>query len=226
MPGGSGNGTRTSIGFLAAMGYFVLSIAYAVVLVLGFLSLSTLDDPIGDPYFTILEVLILIMCPFIVAVFATIHQRALGTGKTYSLVALVFAALLVGVTACIHFSILTLSRNPEITTLPHSSLVFAFEWPSIVYVLDILAWDVFFALAVWAAVPAIEHGKLSRVVKALFLLSGVLALAGLSGVALNDMRLRNIGILGYVGVFTAAILVYALQLKANDSLRTGNPDSN
>jgi hypothetical protein len=31
--------------------------------------------------------------------------------------------------------------------------------------------------------------------------SGVLALAGLSGVLAGDMQLRNIGIVGYVGVF-------------------------
>jgi hypothetical protein len=37
--------------------------------------------------------------------------------------------------------------------------------------------------------------------------SGVLALAGLSGVVVGDMQLRNIGIVGYVGVF---LLVAAL----------------
>jgi hypothetical protein len=31
--------------------------------------------------------------------------------------------------------------------------------------------------------------------------SGVLALAGLSGVVAGDMQLRNIGIVGYLGVF-------------------------
>jgi hypothetical protein len=31
--------------------------------------------------------------------------------------------------------------------------------------------------------------------------SGVLALAGLSGVVVGDMQLRNIGIVGYLGVF-------------------------
>jgi len=33
--------------------------------------------------------------------------------------------------------------------------------------------------------------------------SGVLALAGLSGVVVGDMQLRNIGIVGYVGVFSS-----------------------
>jgi hypothetical protein len=41
-------------------------------------------------------------------------------------------------------------------------------------------------------------------VRRLFVASGVLALAGLSGVVAGDMRLRNIGIVGYVPVFTVA----------------------
>jgi len=36
--------------------------------------------------------------------------------------------------------------------------------------------------------------------RALMIAGGVLALAGLSGVVASDMQLRNIGIVGYVGV--------------------------
>ena len=43
----------------------------------------------------------------------------------------------------------------------------------------------------------------------LLIVSGVLALAGLSGLALGDMRLRNLGVLGYVGVFPIAAALLA-----------------
>ena len=43
--------------------------------------------------------------------------------------------------------------------------------------------------------------------------SGVLALAGLSGVVLGDMRLRAIGIVGYVGVFPVAALLLAILFR-------------
>jgi hypothetical protein len=40
--------------------------------------------------------------------------------------------------------------------------------------------------------------------------SGILSLAGLSGVVMGDMQLRNIGIVGYVGLFPAAALLLSI----------------
>jgi hypothetical protein len=40
--------------------------------------------------------------------------------------------------------------------------------------------------------------------------SGILALGGLLGVVASDMQLRNIGIVGYVGVFTVAAVLLAV----------------
>jgi hypothetical protein len=79
-----------------------------------------------------------------------------------------------------------------------------------VYALDILAWDVFFALAVLFAAPVFSGSTLARWIRWLLVLSGVLALAGLIGVATADMGLRNIGILGYSGVFPVAALLLAV----------------
>ena len=62
-------------------------------------------------------------------------------------------------------------------------------------------------------------------------LSGAIALAGLSGVAANDMRLRNIGIAGYALLFpVVAALLAALFYKTepydgktDGQLQHGNP---
>jgi hypothetical protein len=40
--------------------------------------------------------------------------------------------------------------------------------------------------------------------------SGVLAFAGLSGVVVGDMQLRNISIVGYVGVFLVVVALLAV----------------
>ncbi len=69
-----------------------------------------------------------------------------------------------------------------------------------VYALDILAWDVFFALSMLFAAPVFGTGRLEKAVRVLMVASGVLSLAGLAGVPLADMGIRNPGILGYVGV--------------------------
>lgn len=202
-----------SFGVSVGVGYVLLSVAYAGVLAVGLGSLAFRDDPIGDPYFPVLEILILLMCPMLVALFAVIHLRAPNSRRGFSLTALVFAALTAGLTASVHFAILTLSRAPAFANMAGHDLVFSFHWPSLVYALDILAWDGFFAVAALCAARAVHPGPLSSCVSALFLGSGVLALAGLTGVVLNDMQVRNIGVFGYVGVFTVAVFVYVLHLR-------------
>src|SRR5215216_5910878 len=71
----------------------------------------------------------------------------------FGLRSVIFMSLLAGVTCSLHFVILTLSRQPEFTGQSWLPLVFSFEWPSVAYALDILGWDVFFALSALFAAP-------------------------------------------------------------------------
>lgn len=56
--------------------------------------------------------------------------------------------------------------------------------------------------------PVFSGGQPARWIRALMIISGVLAFAGLAGAATGDMQLRNIGIVGYLLVFlvVAALL--------------------
>jgi hypothetical protein len=67
----------------------------------------------------------------------------------------------------------------------------------VAYALDILAWDWFFALSMLFAAPVFKAGRLEKTVRILMVVSGSLSLAGLIGVPLADMQVRNIGIIGY-----------------------------
>jgi hypothetical protein len=96
---------------------------------------------------------------------------------------------------------LTLSRQVAFTSQSWLPLFLSFKWPSVAYALDILAWDFFFALSMFFAAPVFSGSRLARSIRVLMIASGVLALAGLSGVVAGDMQLRNIGIVGYVAVF-------------------------
>jgi hypothetical protein len=87
-------------------------------------------------------------------------------------------------------------------------LVFSFTWPSFAYALDTLGWD-FFAFSMLFAAPLFCGSRLATWIRVLMVASGMLALAGLSGVAVGDMQLRNIGIVGYVGVFLAVAALLA-----------------
>ena len=200
--------TARSLGIFSAAVTVILLVAYTVTLTVGLASLNSPDQPIGDPMFTILEVLIILMMPAMVALMVAVHAWAPTHAKPLTLTAVVFMGLLAGVTCVVHFCVLTLSRQPEFAGQQWLPLVLSFKWPSVVYALDILAWDVFFPLSMLFAAPVFGGGRLAARIRALMIASGVLSLAGLSGVVTGNMQWRNIGIVGYVGVFlfVAALL--------------------
>ena len=198
------------LGRAAAFTVFFLLIAYAVTLVLGFLSLKSPSDPIGDPFFSVLELLIVVIAPLMVIVMVAVHAYASPETKMYSLTALAFMVLMASITCTVHFVILTVSRQIESAGFPWASLFFSFKWPSIAYTMDILAWDFFFALSMLFAAPVFKIGRLEKTVRILMIVSGLLSLAGLIGVPLENMNVRNIGILGYAGVSMVVFLLLGI----------------
>jgi len=207
--------TACRLGLFSAAATVCLMVAYAITLVVALLSLKSPDDPIGDPMFTILEVLIIVMMPAMITLMVAVHAWAPAEVKTLSLAAVVFMGLVGCVTCSVHSVILTASRQPAFAGQSWLPLVLAFKWPSVVYALDILAWDVFFPLSILFAAPVFGGSALALWIRWLMIASGLLALAGLSGVVFGDMRLRNIGIVGYVGVFlVVAVLLVVLFSRA------------
>jgi hypothetical protein len=210
------------LGTGAAFSVFIVLIAYAVTLVLGLLSLTSPLEPIRDPYFSIMEILIVVLAPVLVLVMVVVHTYAAPRMHLFSLTALAFMIVSASITSSVHFVILAVSRQVASAGFPWSSLFLSFEWPSVTYALDILAWDVFFALSMLFAAPVFTGGRLEKTVRILMVVSGVLSLAGLIGVPLADMNIRNIGIIGYVGISLAVfpllgILFWRTRLPAEES---------
>jgi len=201
------------IGISATWAIFVLGVIYGVALVLGLLSLKSPQDPIGDPYFSILELLIVLMALVMVVIMVTVHAYASPDVKAYSLTALVLMILAAGITSSVHFVILTVSRQIEAAGLPWVPLFLSFKWPSVAYTLDILAWDWFFALSMLFAAPVFKVGRLETGVRILMIVSGVLSLAGLIGVPLADMQVRMIGVIGYAVVSPIAFLLLGIVFR-------------
>jgi hypothetical protein len=207
------------LGIISAVGTLVLSVLYAVTLAAGLLTLPSQHQPIGDPLFTILEILIILTTPVMVALMVAIHAWTAPETKAFSLLGLVFMSLMTGLTCSIHFVKLTLGRQPDFNGLPWMPLFLEFRWPSVIYSLDILAWDVLFALAVLSVAPVFGGSRLATWTRALMIVSGVLAAGGLSGVITNDMQLRNIGIIGYAIVFPAAAALLAILFHRTPPVR-------
>lgn len=204
------------LGRAAAFAVFILIVIYAVTTTLGFLSLKSPQDQIGDPYFSLMEALILLLVPLLILCMIAIHAYAAQDAKPYSFTALAFMIVMGVITSGLHFVVLTVSRPIEAAGFTWAPLLFSFKWPSVAYTLDILAWDWFFALSMLFAVPVFRDGRLERSIRYLMMVSGVLSLIGLLGVPLAILHVsycltvRNIGIVGYALVSPFAFLLLGM----------------
>jgi len=204
------------IGKAACWAVFSLTVIYLVTTVLGLLSLKSPQDPIGDPYFSQMELLTILIAPLMVVSMVAVHAYASHEAKAYSLTALVFMILLAGITSSVHFVVLTVSRQVEAAGLTSAALFFSFQWPSVVYTLDILAWDWFFGISILFAAFVFKAGRLEIAVRILMIISGVLSFVGLIGVPLANMQVknwfiyRNIGIIGYAAIAPVAFLLLGI----------------
>jgi hypothetical protein len=210
-------------GIASALGTVVLSALYVVVLIPGFLSLKSPLQPIGDPWFAMLEILIILSTPAMVALMVAVNAWAPAPSKPFSQTALVFMSLMAGLTCSVHFVLLAVGRQAAFAGLEWMPLFLSFKWPSVPYALDIVAWDVFFPLSVLFAAPVFGGGRLANSIRWLLVASGVLALAGLSGVFLGNMQWRNIGIAGYAGVFPIVALRMAILFYRATPQQAGGP---
>jgi hypothetical protein len=106
------------LGRIAALSAFVLGVAYAAVTTLGFLSLDSAQDPIGDPYITPMRLLILPLAALYLAAVVVVHAYARPADRAYSLTALVFMTAAAAITTGVHFVGLTVGPRLASTAEP------------------------------------------------------------------------------------------------------------
>ena len=148
MSAASQNPVRSpSLAVIASWAVFVLGVIYAAITAIGLLRLPDPNSPIAAPYFQLMELLILLMAPLMVISFAGLKVHGGSDHAVVCTAALGFMIAMAGITTAVHGAILFL--GPDVAqSMP---LLFSFRWPSLVYVLDILAWDWFFSLAMLLA---------------------------------------------------------------------------
>lgn len=212
--------TARRLGLFATIATALLIVAYAADLTIGLVSLKSPQDPIGEPMFSILEILIIAMMPAMVAVMVAVHAWAPARLKSLSLVAVIFMGLVAGVTCSLHFAILTVSHQPAFVEQSWAPLFFDFTWPSLAYAIDITAWDIFFPISILFAAMVFSGSRLANWIRWTMVVSGILSFAGLLGVAYANMQLRNIGIVGYVGVFLVADVMLVFLFRQQEAYET------
>lgn len=190
-----------TVGVASTLAVCGASLVYGAVLLFGLAARPSAGYPIPDPWLAAMEMLILFIAPCMTLVMWSIRALPGPDPRGLGRLSVAFMAACAAITFGVHLMLLI---------GPRAAAEAAFRWPSPYYMLDILAWDVFFALSVLLAAPLVRGGGLARLSRWLLVLSGLLALAGLIGVPIGDMRLRNVGILGYAVVFPAAALGLAV----------------
>jgi hypothetical protein len=153
------------VGIWSCYVVFALGLAYVPTMVAGFVASGGLSAPIRDPYLAVMELLILLLAPTLVVVFAALYQYASPSRKTLSLSALVLVVLMAGITICVHFVVLSVSRQANETTLPGFALLFSWTWPSMINALDIAAWDFCLGIALLLVAPLFSGSLLARWVR-------------------------------------------------------------
>jgi hypothetical protein len=174
---------------------------YVWVLVAG-LIFAAPGAPVPDPYNAVLELLIIPSALAMVIAFAAVHRWAAPQRRLLSSSALALVALTAGLTICVHAVLLTVGRQADVFTLPGYDLLLSWRWPSVVFALDIVAWDLFLGVALLLAAPVLRGWP-----SGLLAVSGVLCLAGITGAVTGDMNVRDIGIVGYAVTLPIALLL-------------------
>ena len=206
------------LGAWSARTLFVIEVVYVAVFAAGFASIRNTNDPLPDPYLAIAEILILVMAPIMVCFMLAIHQCAPKQAKPFTQVALGWMLAAAAFTTVVHFVQLTVARHIDSATFPGYAGIFGWQWPSTFYAIDIVAWDVFFGLALLFAVPAFTRRDATLVRRGL-ILSGSLCLIGLVGPFANVIGLRTIGIVGYTVVFGLTCLPLSRTFRVGTSTR-------
>ena len=199
---------RARVGFWLSLALLLVCLVYTLTVIAGMATYGR--SPIRDPILAVMEVLTVLSGPLLVAVMVVIHGMATGRRRRFASLALVAAIIMVVLTTLVHGLALTMERGDSFSV---------FVWPSRLYALELLAWDLFLGISLLAASQAVA-GPGDRLLRPALLISGLLCLAGIAGPLSGQMAFQRLGMLGYgVG------LPVVSRLLARFFWRQARPDS-
>ncbi len=175
-----------------------------------------------EPYLTGAEILTVVGAVLQVALFAAIHESARSPQRLLSLIALGWMFAMATLTAAVHVAQLAVGRRIDLTAMPQLRFVFGWEWPSLLYGVELTAWHLLFGLALVFAAPVFRERGLTAAVRVGFYVAGALCLLGVVGLA-GDLSWRFIGVFGYGVVFP--ITCVALGFVFRNAARAGSQSS-
>lgn len=109
---------------------------------------------------------------------------------------ILFMSIVVILTCSVHFIGITVSSSLINSNKSFEPLL-SLNWPSALFSLDILAWDLFFGISFICLGISLNKYSKQGVTGLLSILSGLLSILGLIALPMNNMNIRYIGIFGY-----------------------------
>jgi hypothetical protein len=160
-----------------------------------------------EPFLTAAEILSIVGAVLQVALFGTIHSAAPTHLRFFSLMALAWMVAMAAVTSSVHFVQLTVARRIDVVAVTELRYVFGWEWPSLLYGLELVAWHLLLGLSLIFAAPVFAgKGRLALVRVGLYLAGG-LCLLGIIGPAVGNLSWRFIGVFGYGVILPVVFLL-------------------
>ena len=187
------------LGRWSAIAVCLIGVGYLVTLAIAF-AVYGLAEPIVDPILAIMEVLTFLSAPLMVVIMAAIHGYASVDRKIYAVIALAFTIVFAGTTSAVHFVELTALRQ-----LGSAGIA----WPSPLYAVELLAWNLFLGLGLLFAAPVFNGRIRERGVRRGLFICGVLCVSGIVGPAVGNMRLQLVGVFGYAAVLPVVCFMLA-----------------
>jgi hypothetical protein len=193
------------IGMLSAWITVTIFIVYAVVLFAG----GVVKGLPAEPYFALAEILTIIGAIVLVILLAAIHLCTPFPFNIFSLLGLGWMFITAGITITVHFAELTVARQLDDSRRATFSPIFDFEWPALLWGIELGAWHIGFGLSVLFAAFAFQGNGLERVVRIGLITTGLLCFIGLIGPVVGDLVWRLIGVFGYGVVFPIVCVMIA-----------------
>jgi hypothetical protein len=213
--------TARRIGKFSAIAIVLISAAYIATGAIWFVSHLDIVKTHGlqptEPHLAILESLMLLLNPAVVALFASIYSYAPAEKKIYSLAAFGFALLMVCLTALVHFVQLFVVRQTTSAAVRELFSFYSSDGRMLpMFAMDMLAWDFFFGFALLFAAPVFRGDRLQNALRILLLVSGVLCLIGVAFPLSGNPSFQLPAILGYAFGFPVVCLLLAFLFARSD----------
>lgn len=190
----------------------ILGIIYIVLIAIGIMTQSKENGYIKDDIRILMEILTMFSAVLLLLFTISINQLVEDERKVFSLFSVLMMLGLVILTFSCHFINITVGKELNDSNKSFSYLV-SLTWPSVIFAIDILAWDVFFGFSFIALGISIIKSKIWGILPIIMIVSGILSLVGLIAIPLKNMNIRYIGVFGYTVMPLIESIIYIMTIN-------------